>query len=406
MKYTPLVALVAFSFGCSSSEAQKKTTAASVAAAPPLEVAVASVQVRPVDRAIDLTGSLHPDESVNVSFEVPGTLSKVYFDFGQTVRAGQVIAELDKSELNLQLDRSRAALTQSLARIGLSPGQETSNPDSTPAIRQALAQLEDAKSKYESADRLLASGDISRERHTELEKAYRAREAAVQATRDDLRMQLAAVQGLRADLRLAQKRVADATMKAPFDGAINARLASPGQYLKENTPVVTLVKSSPLRLRTDIPESDVGEIRIGGTLTFTTEAVPGKTFRATIRELNPSLDSRSRSLTAEARIVDGDSRLKPGMFVQTRLSAGKVETTFVPDDAVYSVAGLTKVYAIRQGAAVECKVQAGSSVDGWIPVKSDTLKAGDKVAISNTAALANGVKVSVKQSAAGETAGI
>ncbi|MBI1787724.1 MAG: biotin/lipoyl-binding protein [Acidobacteria bacterium] len=131
---------------------------------PPVEVAVAAAETRQMERALALTGSLLPDETVNLSAEVAGTLAQLFVDFGQPVRKGLIVAELDKRELNLQAERARAALSQAMARIGLSAGQEDANPDSTPALRQAIAQLEDARFKFESAERLVQSGDISRER--------------------------------------------------------------------------------------------------------------------------------------------------------------------------------------------------------------------------------------------------
>ncbi|MBI3473380.1 MAG: efflux RND transporter periplasmic adaptor subunit [Candidatus Solibacter usitatus] len=363
---------------------------------PPVEVAVAAAETRQMERALALTGSLLPDETVNLSAEVAGTLAQLFVDFGQPVRKGLIVAELDKRELNLQAERARAALSQAMARIGLSAGQEEANPDSTPALRQAIAQLEDARFKFESAERLVQSGDISRERYTELEKGYRAREAAVQAARDELRTQLAWIQGLRADWKLAQKHVADATVRAPFDGAVTARLASPGEFVKEHAPLLTLVKSSPLRVRVEIPEPDVGDVRIGTQITCTTEAAPGRQFRALVRELNPSLDARSRSLTAEARLLDADPRLKPGMFVQVRLVSKKVEVVVVPKAAVYSVAGLSKVYAIRDGRAVECKLEGAPVAGDWVEAPAALIRPGDKVAVSNLALLVHGAPVAIK----------
>jgi RND family efflux transporter MFP subunit len=388
-----LIVLPVLIAGCGRKSGPEVQAAAKPAEPP--TVKIAAVETRRVEKSISVTGSLMADESVNLSFEVPGTLARVFADFGQSVRAGQVIAELDKRELTLQVERSRSALTQALARIGLSPEQEEANPDSTPAIQQAIAQLEDARFKYESAARLVKSGDISRERYTELEKAFRAREAALQAARDELRTQLASIQGLRAELKLAQKRLSDATLLAPFDGAVNARLVSPGQYIKENTPVITLVKASPLRLRADIPESASGEVRIGTSLSFTTDAAPGGVFHAIVRQLNPSLDPKSRSLTAEARMVEPDTRLKPGMFVQVRLVVARdQEIAVVPKSALYTIAGLTKIFVIRDGQAVELKVQPGQEIGDWVEISE--IKAGERVAVSNLPALINGLKVTAQ----------
>ena len=107
-----------------------------------------------------MTGSLLPDETVSVSAEVAGRVSEIRADFGQSVRQGDILAELDKREFTLQYDRGRAALSQALARIGLDAGQEEVTPDSTPAIRQATAQMEDAGFKYENTARLIKTGDV------------------------------------------------------------------------------------------------------------------------------------------------------------------------------------------------------------------------------------------------------
>jgi RND family efflux transporter MFP subunit len=318
-------------------------------------------------------------------------------DFGHQVRKGRIIAELDKQELTLQLERSRAALAQALARLGLDPAQENVTPDTTPAIRQAQAQLEDVRFRYESAAKLYKTGDISQERYNELEKMYRARQAAVDAARDELRTALASIRGLRAEVGLAQKRLTDATVRAPFDGAVSARLVAPGQYVKDNTPIVTLVKTHPLRLRLEAPESAAAEIRVGTSLTFTTDSIPNKEFHAVVRELNPGLDARSRLLTAEARLVEPDARLRPGMFVQVELVVSRDASVItVPREALYAVAGLTKVFVIRNDRAVELRVPPGPARDGWVEIPSDRVKPGDQVAISNLAMLVDGAPVEAR----------
>ncbi|HBY60886.1 MAG TPA: hypothetical protein DEH78_13770, partial [Solibacterales bacterium] len=205
-KFAVILTLVLlFLAGCSRQPAEKKVEAAKPVE--PLSILTAVAEARTVERTLPVTGSLHPDETVTVSAEVPGRVVAVRADFGQFVRKGEVLVELDKQELSLQLERTRAALAQALARVGLSATQEEVTPESTPAMRQAQAQLDDAQSKYERAERLAKSGDIARERLTELEKAYTARKAGFEATRDDLRTQLATIAGLRADVRLAQKRL-------------------------------------------------------------------------------------------------------------------------------------------------------------------------------------------------------
>jgi RND family efflux transporter MFP subunit len=399
MRLTAVVALLSAALiaGCGKRSQMEVEAASKAKAADPVAIRTATAESRTLGRSVSVTGSLQPDETVSVSSEVAGRLAAVRFDFGQSVRKGDIIAELDKREFNIQYERSRASLAQALARIGLDPKQEDVTPEATPAIRQASAQMEDSRFKYESAARLVKTGDVSQERFIEMEKAFHAREAAYEAARDDLRTQLASIQALRADVRLAEKRLTDSTVRAPFDGQVAARLVSAGQYLRENTPIVTLVKSRPLRLRVEIPESAATEVRTGTTLTFTTDAAAGVEFRARVTELNPTLDPRSRSLTAEARLTDPDPSLRPGMFVQVQLSLSHDTTAVVvPKDALYQLAGLTKVFTVRDGRAVQNKIVPGRELDGWIEVASGDIHAGDQVAVSKLPVLIDGLAVRIE----------
>ena len=377
---------------------QKKVDSSNMAKRAPdsIAVRVSKSEARTVERSVMATGSLLADETVTVSSEVAGRVTRILVDFGQSVKQGAVIAQLDPVELNLQLERSRAGVAQALARLGLDGKQEEALPESTPMTRQAKAQMEDARTKFENAQRLVKSGDVSQERFVEIEKGYRARQAGYEATLDDVRTQLAMIRSLRADVKLAEKRVRDATVVAPFDGAVKEKSVSVGQYIKENVPVVTLVKTWPLRLRVEIPESGIGNIRIGSDLAFTTETVPGVEFHAKVREMNPALDSRSRTLSAEARMSTADARLKPGAFVQVKLiTDGKYPVVAVPHDALYTVAGLNKLFTIENGKAVERKVDTILASNGWVEMPKGLIPAGAQVAISNLGQLTDGAPVTV-----------
>jgi RND family efflux transporter MFP subunit len=393
--------LTAILAGCSNRAAE--TAAQAVEAGPqPLAVRTAKAEARTVERAIMVTGSLHPDETTAVSAEVPGRVLKINYDFGQAVRRGEVVAELDTQELRLQLEKVKATLAQALARVGLDPADGDRTPESTPMMRQARAQMEDARSKFEKAQKLIQSGDISRERYTEIEKQYHARLAAYEASGDELRTQMAVVRSLRAEVALAEKRVRDATVVAPFDGTVSQRHAAAGQYIRENVPILTLVKTRPLRLRVEAPESAVRDVKPGTPLVFTTEAVPGAQFKAVVRQLNPGLDSRSRTLTAEARLVQDDPRLTPGAFVQVRLVASQsFPVVALPKPAVYTVAGLNKFFTIENGKAVERRIGEIIASDGFVEIPAGSIPGGAEVAVSNVTLLTNGAPVRVENGGEG-----
>lgn len=381
--------------GCGAKPAPETSTNKPAAEAAPLNIKTAVAEERSVERSIAATGSLLPDDTVTLSSEVQGRVAKIHYDFGQSVKKGAVLLELDPTEYDLQIERAKGALNQSLARLGLPPYTgKAAPPESTPALRQVLAQVEDAKFKYENAAKLVKTGDVSQERFTEIEKAYRARQAAVEFARDDMRVAWMNVTALEADLKIVQKRRNDTILRAPFDGEIGEKVAAVGQFVKDNTPLLKLVKTNPLRLRAEIPETAAGLVRVGSQLSFRTDAIAGAEFVAVVRELNPSLDARSRTLSAEARLVKGDVRLRPGMFVEVKLvTEAAAKMVAVPRQAVYSVAGLTKLFVVQNGAAKLVTFTPGIEADGWIEVPNGVVKPGDQVAVSQLGTLTNGTKV-------------
>ena len=227
-----------------------------------------------------------------------------------------------------------------------------------------------------------------------MEKAYHARQAAFESSQDELRMLWMSMVSLQSELKMAEKRLSDTYVRAPFDGAIMQKHISAGQYIKDNVPILTIVKVNPLRLRVEVPESGTWNVKIGTPLTFATDAAPGIIFHATVRELNPSLDAKNRTLTAEARLAESDARLRPGMFVQVHLVTERAsQAVMVPKQALYNIAGLTKVFAVRSGKAVEFRIAPGREDGGWVEVPADQIHPGDLIAVSNVPLLVNGSEV-------------
>jgi len=134
--WTPL-ALAIILFGCSGhQEGQRVAEAAKKPE--PLTVQTAAAETRLVDKGIFVTGSLSPDESVNLSAEVAGRVTAIHADFGQRVHKGEVLAEINPQEYQIAVERSQAALAQALARVGLTRDQETTPPESTVPWRFGL----------------------------------------------------------------------------------------------------------------------------------------------------------------------------------------------------------------------------------------------------------------------------
>jgi multidrug efflux pump subunit AcrA (membrane-fusion protein) len=215
-------------------------------------------------KTISVTGSLLPDETVTVSNEVAGRVARIHIDFGQQVRQGDIVAERQAgASASTRLHPGIAGASACSHRS--EPGQDTAVPETTPAIRQAQAQLEDARTRYESSAKLVKTGDIAGDRFVEVESPAGQR-SRPDAARHELQTALASIRC--APRSSWRRKAADATIRAPFSGQVSERIASTRQYLRENTPIITLVKTNPLRLRVDIPESAAAAVRLGTALTL------------------------------------------------------------------------------------------------------------------------------------------
>ena len=122
---------------------------------------------------------------------------------------------------------------------------------------------------------------------------------------------------------LAEKKLRDAVIRAPFKGEVKERVVTPGQYLKVQTPVMVVVSVDPVRVRLKIPETMAEWIKTGDRITVSVEAYPDKMFSGKLSRINPSVDHQNRSFEVEALLENSEGLLKPGFFVKARIPLGK-----------------------------------------------------------------------------------
>ena len=212
-----------------------------------------------IERHADLSGTLVSPDQAKVSSEVAGIVREVPVQLGTEVRAGDALVRLEPRELALALERADSALKQVEAQLG-SPAATANRslPDEQVAtVRQAMANRDDAKNAYDRAEQLNGRGLISKVDRDTADTRLKVMEANYQAALDNVRALRATLQDRRASYDLAVKKLNDAVIKAPVAGSVSERLVQPGEFIRENTQVVTIVQMNPLKLRT----SHSGKIR-------------------------------------------------------------------------------------------------------------------------------------------------
>jgi membrane fusion protein, multidrug efflux system len=268
-------------------------------------VLVGPVLHTPVERSIEVPGTIHGYVETPVYAKISGYLKAIYVDKGQRIRRGQLIAMLDSPELDHQVLNARA--TYDLARI-------------TDARNQTL----------------LRSGVVARQQadnsHAQLLEAKAALD------------QLIATQAYE-------------QIRAPFDGMVTARNVDPGALIpaaidqpEPVSPIVSLATLSVLRIYSDVPQSSAPFIRDGDPATISVTEYPRRTFRGTVTRHSNALSSDSRTMLVEVDLRNPDRALYPGMYATVKFQVSVPEgAPMVPDDALIFRNGKPFVPVVRNG---------------------------------------------------------
>jgi multidrug efflux pump subunit AcrA (membrane-fusion protein) len=355
----------------------------------------ATLQRISVQREVDLAGTLLSPDMAKVSSEVAGIIRDVPVQLGTEVRTGDVLVRIEPRELQLAVERAESALHQTEAQLGIDHSQVRQPPpdEQIGSVRQAVANRDEARNTFKRAEELHRRGLMSQVDYDTAETRLKVAEANYQTALDNVRSQKASLQDRRAAYELAQKKLADATVRAPVAGSVSERLVQPGEFIRENTPVATIVQMNPLKLKTAIQERHAGLIRPGQIVEFVVEAFPTRKFTGKIAYVSPAVDQATRTFPVEALIENPDRVLKPGFFakgvVQTHLDT---QVMAAPTDAISTLAGVSTVYVIENGKARQQQVTLGARQKDLVEITSG-LNGNETVATTNLSQLATGVTV-------------
>jgi membrane fusion protein (multidrug efflux system) len=303
---------------------------------------------------------------------------------------------LDTRELELAVQQQNAALQQELARLGVSDAGATIDEATTSQVRQAEATFEEAKLTLERTRKLYQEQVASRQQLDQQQARYDVAEASARSARETVRNIRATISSRKAALALAEKKLADARVIAPMAGFIKERSVTEGQYLKANSSVATIVQNSPLKLHVEVPESAITSIRAGRPVRFSVDPYPQRTFEGKVARVAPSVNQQSRTLRLEAIVDNSSGALKPGLFARVTIQTDRREKALVaPAAAVFTFAGLEKVFVLEDGKVAERIIRTGAHLSDVIEIL-EGVKEGDRVATSNLGSLQQGREVSVQ----------
>lgn len=308
----------------------------------PLQVKGMIVSNSDFNNSIQLSGSIEPNEQVDLKSEVSGVAEKIFFQEGSNVTAGQTLLKVNDAELQAQL-------LQAKTKVSLTSENER------------------------RAKLLIAKEAISKE---EYDVAY------------------AELRSAQAQVQLVVAQIQKTSIKAPFSGKIGLRYISPGTYITPATPIAKLVNSQQVKITFAVPEKYATQVKKGGKITFTVSG-NSKSYTAEIYAIETQIEVTNRTLQVRALADNSHGELIPGSFANIELILDVIEKALlVPTEAVIPIQNGKKVFVAKNGKAKSVFVTTGTRTKDDILIL-DGIQVGDTLLTSGVMSLKDDTAVNI-----------
>lgn len=344
-------------------------------------------------RSITVTGTLAAEDQVALAFQVPGRVAEVGVDLGSGVEKGQVVARLIPTDYELRLQQAEASLVQARVRLGLRPeGEEDAvDPETTGLVRQRQAVAQEARLNRDRMKTFVERGLSPRASLEAAEAALEVAEGQRQDAFEEIRNREGLLAQRRSEVEIARQQLRDTVLRSPIGGAVRERQVTVGEYRAPGTPVLTIVRTDPLRLRLSVPERETVDLRLGLAVRVRVE---GEAYEheGRLERIGAAIDETNRTLPVEAVVPNPDDALRPGQFATADIIVKEADRALVvPADAIVTFAGVQKVLTVKDGRAHEQRIRVGRREGQRVEVVEGL--AGGDVVIRDPGDLVDGAAV-------------
>lgn len=402
--------LLVVAASCGDAQAGAASQPATAPAA--VDVHVLPITHEPFPETVDFTGTLYGDEEAQIASKSTGRIVETRADLGDRLDEGELLARVDPTDYELAVRQSEASLRESLSKIGFDTLPPADFDLTTVAtVRRAKVQADNAKARLDRAKQLFQQQQplISPQEFADTETQFAVAQQDYDVALLEVKSALALAQSRAVDLSSAKQHLADTQILAPRSGeteqgnapttrpgrwAIAARLASVGEYVQAGTVVYKLIADQPIKLRTSIPEKFLNRVAIGQSVSLSVDAATQPTA-GKVSRVSPAVDVASRTFAVEVTFPNEDRKLKAGSFGRGTITVGtRTDVSTIPAAALYSFAGLDKVFTAKDGKAIAHTVNVLMRGKDKVVVEG-SLGGATEAATNAFARLATGVPVNV-----------
>jgi RND family efflux transporter MFP subunit len=396
----------------------------------PVAVTVQAATKQTLVRSVTYPGTVAPDEEIPVAARVQGWVLDIGPREGDTVRAGQVLARLDTTQLTPQVQQQASSVAAAQAaydqqQIAISVAESNYERQKI-AVAQAKASLADAQAQESywagefARDRALyQAGAISASEFDQAKAAYASAQARVAAIREQIAEQETAAEVARrqiaeqvqmahaaaAQVRAQQARLGQvqttlgyATIVAPQDGIVSARLVDPGALVQPGQPLLKIARMRSVRVRVQVAQEDAPAVRVGTPAVIEFSGLAGR-IAAHVTRVFPAADPHIRTVTAEMLIPNPGERIKLDTYASVTLQlAVHPDVVVVPRSAVVPLEGRPTVFVVVNGNTAHAQpVTTGMESGGLVEI-THGLAPGAMVVTDGNRELSDGQSVTVTTS--------
>ena len=322
-----------------------------------VNVRVLPAEKKKVQPYLETTGTLNADEEVTVSSEVDGIIRQIKVEEGSLVNKGSLLIEINEIDYMLDSKRSEAAL------------------------KQAEANLDNAQAEYKRQEALYKEELVTKQQFDDITTKVALAKAALD--------------GAKATLAISREKLTRTKIYSPLNGAVKEKKVSVGDYVRNGTPLLQLIRVNPLKLNFTVSEKDAASIKIGQEVAFSVDSYPAKQFKGKVSLFYPNVEEKTRTLQAEALVNNSDRLLKPGFFARTLIyTSAPREVVLAPITALLYDNSVIRIFVVEGNKARERVIKIGGKYGESVEVL-EGLKELEQIVVVGQNNLSEGVKVNV-----------
>ncbi|GAB4409234.1 MAG: efflux RND transporter periplasmic adaptor subunit [Thermodesulfovibrionales bacterium] len=374
-----------------------------------------NVRVEPVRRqtltitvTATSTGTIKSDNEAKITAKRTGRVTGLLFDEGDIVKAGAVVAELDKEEAYYNMKMAEAALQKAESIYSnLNASYDSFRVDVERNIDKARATLSEVGSRRKRFMDLHENGYVTEMDVEAVQKEYDiakanlssaiASKGLLKAKADEIKAQEAAVREARNNLSLAHLNYEYSLVKSPISGVITSRPVKLGEGVAKGGVIATVVSTESMYVEAFIDEADVAKVRVGQRVNITMDAYPQRVFAGEVYRISPVVlggKQETRTFEVRVRFKEDGAVIKPGMSADIEIIVESIENVLiVPSQAVIERDGKRYVYIIKDSKAQLVNVETGRFNWNFTEIRSG-IKEGEEIIVNtDVSGLKNGVRV-------------